>query len=81
MARSKYYLGKYFFALYDRDDFFYDYADNVNELMRKFGIEVNRYTKNKMTTRIHHALKREHSRIEINGLKLGIYIIPVEEDE
>lgn len=81
MERSKYYLGKYFFALYDREDFFFDYADNINELMRRFGIEVNRYTQNKMQARIYHALRRENSRIEINGLKLGIYLIPVEEEE
>ena len=80
MAKNKYYLGKYFFALYDREDLFYDYADNVNDLMRKFGIEVNRYTQNKMQARIYHALRRENSRIEINGMKLGIYIIPVEEE-
>lgn len=81
MPTNKFYLGKYFFALYDRNDHFYNFADNVNELMNLFNIPINRKTTNQMQGRLYHALKRDNSRIYINGLKLSIYLIPVDEEE
>lgn len=77
---NKFYLGKYFFAIYDKQDRFYGMADNVNELMRLFNIEINRKTSNQMQGRIYQVLKRE-GMIYINGERLSIHLIPIEEEE
>ena len=76
---SEYYKGKYLIALYDEEDFPFVVADNIIDLMERLEIPVNKITKNRMTSKISHALDRDNRKIRFKKKTLFIYLIPIKD--
>ena len=79
---DKLYKKKYIIAIYDRDDETLKYLfNNLTEMCKTFGWEVNRKNMNRIQVNMYRALKRPDHRINLfRGQGYRAYIVDITED-
>lgn len=77
------YKKKYIVAIYDRDDETLRYLfDNLTEMCKTLGWEVNRKNMNRIQVNMYRALKRPDHRLNLfRGQGYRVYIIDITEDD
>lgn len=77
------YKRKYIVAIYDRDDETLRYLfDNLTEMCKILGWEVNRKNMNRIQVNMYRALKRPDHRLNLfRGQGYRAYIIDITEDD
>lgn len=80
---EKLYKNRYVLAIYDRDDDTLKYLlDNLKELCKTLGWEVNRKNMNRVQVNVYRALKRpDHQTNLFRGQCYKIYIVDITKEE
>ena len=80
---NPFYKGKYFIVFYAEDnDTFVEYFDSIREICNYKKLEMTLQNLNVIQVELYRALRRDdHSTTMLNGKKMYVYLIDVEDDE
>lgn len=82
MKTEKLYKNKYVIAFYERDDDTLKYVfDNLTEVCKELGLEVNRKNMNRIQVDIYRSLRRKNHQTNIfRGQCMKVYLVDVVDD-
>lgn len=80
---NPFFKGRYFIVFYAEDnDTFVEYFDNIKEICKYKQLELTPQNLNLVQVELYRALRRDdHSTKMLNGRKMYVYLIDVEDDD